>query len=647
MACGTPVAALDRGAVREIVDDGDDRDRVRRRSTRWSAACRACSRSTGGACARAPSSASASIAWSREYADVYRRIVDAHRAADETLNDRPCSPSSPTPTMSRWRAAARWRGCPRRACGWCFSARHMESAAGEFGPVRNDALGGSRAREVFDAAEALGIADLLLLDHPDGDLRWSRVAEFHADILAAIARYRPAAVITFGDDGLYWHLDHVGVYERTTTAVRSLGADGPPLYYVTMPRGMMRAIVEPRAGARVDAARQGSLEPGAGCVRPRGRAADRHRRRAATGSAAKLAAIRHHRSQMGAGPLDLITDDEARQWLGTEQFHCDEGAVPLFDLIAGRTRCTNAHDAMLRATLDILRCPYCGGRLELVDSLHHRADGDQIRGRHPRLSLLHLPRRRRHSRPAPAAGAVDGARARRSRAGRTSPCGSWSVSSDPAQAAIFERAAASNRSTYREIVDALGPGFEGGYFLYRFSDPTFIVARRRRPSSWRGAVLGGADAGPRRLRRVRPPDALAARPLVAGARAGRPLLPEDLARAAVHGARLRGRVLRRQRAAAVRPRRVRLRDVLRRVSVHLDQAAVHRRDDARSSTAPGRARSSSTTRTTSSTWSPSHGQPLSPAGYRDLFETIEPRIFGEAGLFDDVVGGRSARPVAS
>jgi hypothetical protein len=38
-------------------------------------------------------------------------------------------------------------------------------------------------------------------------------------------------------------------------------------------------------------------------------------------------------------------------------------------------------------------------------------------------------------------------------------------------------------------------------------------------------------------------------------------------------------------------------------------------------------------------WSPSHGQPLDPAGYEELFETIAPRIFGEAGLLDDVVGG--------
>jgi hypothetical protein len=39
------------------------------------------------------------------------------------------------------------------------------------------------------------------------------------------------------------------------------------------------------------------------------------------------------------------------------------------------------------------------------------------------------------------------------------------------------------------------------------------------------------------------------------------------------------------------------------------------------------------------TWSPSHGQPLTPEGYADLFETIEPRLFGEGHLFADVVAG--------
>jgi hypothetical protein len=39
------------------------------------------------------------------------------------------------------------------------------------------------------------------------------------------------------------------------------------------------------------------------------------------------------------------------------------------------------------------------------------------------------------------------------------------------------------------------------------------------------------------------------------------------------------------------------------------------------------------------TWTPSHGQPLTPEGYRDLFETLAPRVFGEAALFEDVVKG--------
>ena len=47
---------------------------------------------------------------------------------------------------------------------------------------------------------------------------------------------------------------------------------------------------------------------------------------------------------------------------------------------------------------------------------------------------------------------------------------------DGSQAARFEAAVLSAASTYKDIVEALGPNFEGGYFLYRFSDPTYVVA---------------------------------------------------------------------------------------------------------------------------------------------------------------------------
>src|SRR5205814_1148184 len=47
---------------------------------------------------------------------------------------------------------------------------------------------------------------------------------------------------------------------------------------------------------------------------------------------------------------------------------------------------------------------------------------------------------------------------------------------DDQLAEAFDAAARLPTSTYRDLVEALGPGFEGGYFLYRFSDPTFVVA---------------------------------------------------------------------------------------------------------------------------------------------------------------------------
>src|SRR5215468_9300417 len=103
--------------------------------------------------------------------------------------------------------------------------------------VSNGNLASVRSRELDDAARILGIDEVVIFDHPDGDLRWADVPAFHVEIVLAIQRYEPDAVITFGEDGLYWHLDHIGVHERTYTAVRSFGPYAPPLYYVTMKQG--------------------------------------------------------------------------------------------------------------------------------------------------------------------------------------------------------------------------------------------------------------------------------------------------------------------------------------------------------------------------------------------------------------------------
>jgi LmbE family N-acetylglucosaminyl deacetylase len=197
---------------------------------------------------------------------------------------------------------------------------------GESGSISDPALvtdadlGDVRARELRDAAAVLGVADVLIMTHPDGDLRWDDVPEFHAEIVTALLRYRPDAVITFAEDGLYWHLDHIGVHERTYTAVKSLGADAPPLYYVTMPQGIMREVVEAaqaKGGAPPDSSFWG-IEPdafGEAAIAPTFAIDVRD------WVPRKLAALRCHRTQMGHNnPIAWIDDHEARRWLGFEYF---------------------------------------------------------------------------------------------------------------------------------------------------------------------------------------------------------------------------------------------------------------------------------------------------------------------------------------
>jgi LmbE family N-acetylglucosaminyl deacetylase len=201
------------------------------------------------------------------------------------------------------------------------------ASRGENGSISEPALvpdgdlGRVRTEELRAAAATLGISDIMIFDHPDGDLRWADIPEFHGEIVMALRRYRPDAVITFGEDGLYWHLDHIGVHERTYTAVRSLGADAPPLYYVTIPPGVMRELVTTAhakgGGSPLDSSFWG-IEPDAfgDAAQPASFVVDVRQ-----WAVQKLTALRCHRTQMGPhNPIAWIDDADARRWLGVEHF---------------------------------------------------------------------------------------------------------------------------------------------------------------------------------------------------------------------------------------------------------------------------------------------------------------------------------------
>jgi LmbE family N-acetylglucosaminyl deacetylase len=181
-------------------------------------------------------------------------------------------------------------------------------------------LGRVREEELRRAARVLGVAEVVILDHPDGDLRWADAPAFDAEIMSAIRDHRADAVITFDDDGLYWHIDHIGIHERTWDAVEALGADAPSLYFVTIPKGVMRQVVDA-------AANMGWTRPGEGpwaivpdafglLAKPPTFVVD-----VGDWVPRKLAAVLCHRTQMGTdNPFARLDPTDARRWLGTEQF---------------------------------------------------------------------------------------------------------------------------------------------------------------------------------------------------------------------------------------------------------------------------------------------------------------------------------------
>jgi N-acetyl-1-D-myo-inositol-2-amino-2-deoxy-alpha-D-glucopyranoside deacetylase len=181
-------------------------------------------------------------------------------------------------------------------------------------------LGDIRARELRDAADALGLSEYVLLSHPDGMLPWLETGALERDIRTRIDEWRPDVVVTFGEDGLYWHPDHIAVHEATRAAVDGCGADAPALYFVTMPPGQMEAVLA-AAAPRLSAGSRRDLL-GIDDAAAFGAAAQPPTLVLHTGAfaARRLAALRCHRTQVAGGPFDQLSAAEAETLLAVEHY---------------------------------------------------------------------------------------------------------------------------------------------------------------------------------------------------------------------------------------------------------------------------------------------------------------------------------------
>jgi LmbE family N-acetylglucosaminyl deacetylase len=114
---------------------------------------------------------------------------------------------------------------------------------GWFGPTDENpgpqALGRIREEELRGAAEVLGLSEVAFLGYEDGELADAPADEVIAKIVAHIRRIRPHVVVTFDQNGLYGHPDHVAICQFTTAAVAAAAdpdyerGNGQPSHHVS------------------------------------------------------------------------------------------------------------------------------------------------------------------------------------------------------------------------------------------------------------------------------------------------------------------------------------------------------------------------------------------------------------------------------
>jgi N-acetyl-1-D-myo-inositol-2-amino-2-deoxy-alpha-D-glucopyranoside deacetylase len=206
------------------------------------------------------------------------------------------------------------------AAGWATGVVCL--TRGEQGPISDprlatrETLGARRVRELSAACAELGVAYIECLANQDGNLKWSDSNPIVRDLTAIIDDRRPAAVVTFGEDGLYYHPDHIATYELTARAVQR-AEDPPALYRSVLPPTLMRDLVSDieRRGLPIDLwgiapEAFGSEDDDQSFIVDVRRFADR-----------KLRALRAHRTQLPPEhAMAAIPPDLAERFLGFERF---------------------------------------------------------------------------------------------------------------------------------------------------------------------------------------------------------------------------------------------------------------------------------------------------------------------------------------
>ena len=119
------------------------------------------------------------------------------------------------------------------------------------GEIRTDELKAAGEILGVDRIEILGYRDSGMVDTADNkdprSFHQARLDEAAGKLAAVIRDERPDVVVTYGEDGVYGHPDHIKAHHVTNAAFDMLDREGwapKKLYYAAIPRSMMEAFMK-------------------------------------------------------------------------------------------------------------------------------------------------------------------------------------------------------------------------------------------------------------------------------------------------------------------------------------------------------------------------------------------------------------------
>ena len=140
----------------------------------------------------------------------------------------------------------------------------VTATRGEVGEIYNmdpeasrPLLGEIRTEELKVAGEILGVDRIEFLGYRDSGMvdtadnkdprsfHQARLDEAAAKLAVLIREERPDVVVTYAEDGVYGHPDHIKAYQVTNAALDLLEREGwapKKLYYTAIPRSLMEAF---------------------------------------------------------------------------------------------------------------------------------------------------------------------------------------------------------------------------------------------------------------------------------------------------------------------------------------------------------------------------------------------------------------------